>query len=223
MFPSMTLVIKAEALGDREEVAGLCQLGQESLQVGLGWELRTGFSSASSRSLRGLSFLCSSRPPLSPGLLIRNCTLTTNAECACPKGWQCRDKECTECDPPSNALLTLSRPSQALGLHPQPTHFPYTKRKFKATLCPVTGIRVMPQPPPSPHKLPGQTVSLPISPCLLCLGPSFSPGLCPRRFPAAAHPDSFSRCAGGQDGPAGADSGGLQVAACPSSLDPLAT
>ncbi|XP_045637211.1 CD27 antigen isoform X2 [Ursus americanus] len=67
-----------------------------------------------------------------PGLLIRNCTLTTNAECACPKGWQCRDKECTECDPPSNALLTLSRPSQALGLHPQPTHFPYTKHVQEA-------------------------------------------------------------------------------------------
>lgn len=96
--------------------------------------------------------MCSSCPPLSPGLLIRNCTLTTNAECACPKGWQCRDKECTECDPPSNALLTLPRPSQAPGLHPQPTHFPYTKSKFQATLCPVTGIRVMPQPPPSPHK-----------------------------------------------------------------------
>ncbi|XP_045637210.1 CD27 antigen isoform X1 [Ursus americanus] len=75
---------------------------------------------------------CESCRHCNSGLLIRNCTLTTNAECACPKGWQCRDKECTECDPPSNALLTLSRPSQALGLHPQPTHFPYTKHVQEA-------------------------------------------------------------------------------------------
>ncbi|EFB13981.1 hypothetical protein PANDA_011272, partial [Ailuropoda melanoleuca] len=75
---------------------------------------------------------CESCRHCNSGLLIRNCTLTTNAECACPKGWQCRDKECTECDPPSNALLTLPRPSQAPGLHPQPTHFPYTKNVQEA-------------------------------------------------------------------------------------------
>lgn len=61
------------------------------------------------------------------GHLIRNCTVTTNAECACPKGWQCRDKECTECDPAPNPLLT-PRPSQGPGTHAQPTHFPYTEK-----------------------------------------------------------------------------------------------
>ncbi|XP_060162341.1 CD27 antigen isoform X1 [Globicephala melas] len=49
---------------------------------------------------------------LSPGLLIRNCSLTANSECACPEGWQCRDKECTEC----------VGPAQAPGPHPQPSH-----------------------------------------------------------------------------------------------------
>lgn len=104
-------------------------------------------------------------PFLSPGLLIRNCTLTANAQCACPKGWQCRDKECTECDPPSNPLLTLPRPSWAPDPHPhpQPTHLPYAKSKFRPMLCPAKGIRDAPQTSPSPHQLPGQLVSLPIS------------------------------------------------------------
>ncbi|XP_059040578.1 CD27 antigen isoform X3 [Mustela lutreola] len=73
---------------------------------------------------------CESCRHCNSGLLIRNCTLTTNAQCACPKGWQCRDKECTECDPPSNPLLTLPPPSWAPDPHPHPhpTHLPYTKR-----------------------------------------------------------------------------------------------
>ncbi|ELK10382.1 CD27 antigen [Pteropus alecto] len=62
------------------------------------------------------------------GHLIRNCTLTTNAECTCPKGWQCRDRECTECDPAPNPSPT-PRPSPALGPRPQPTHLPHTKNK----------------------------------------------------------------------------------------------
>ncbi|XP_058414974.1 CD27 antigen isoform X1 [Diceros bicornis minor] len=65
------------------------------------------------------------------GLLIRNCTLSTNAECACPKGWQCKDKECTECDPPANPSLT-PRPSQGPSPHPQPTHLPYAKKMPEA-------------------------------------------------------------------------------------------
>ncbi|XP_021546385.1 CD27 antigen [Neomonachus schauinslandi] len=75
---------------------------------------------------------CESCRHCNSGLLIRNCTLTTNAECACPKGWQCRDKECTDCDPPSNPLLTLPRPSRAPGPHPQPTHLPYAKKMQEA-------------------------------------------------------------------------------------------
>ncbi|XP_037701537.1 CD27 antigen [Choloepus didactylus] len=66
------------------------------------------------------------------GLIIRNCTVTTNAECACPRGWQCRDKECTECDPPPNPLPT-TRPSQASGPHPLPTSSPHTEKMLKAT------------------------------------------------------------------------------------------
>ncbi|XP_044927477.1 CD27 antigen isoform X2 [Mustela putorius furo] len=76
------------------------------------------------------------------GLLIRNCTLTANAQCACPKGWQCRDKECTECDPPSNPLLTLPPPSWAPDPHPHPhpTHLPYAKTQ--RPLCSSDCIRV---------------------------------------------------------------------------------
>uniref|UniRef100_A0A9L0SRN1 CD27 antigen n=1 Tax=Equus caballus TaxID=9796 RepID=A0A9L0SRN1_HORSE len=69
---------------------------------------------------------CESCRHCNSGLLIRNCTLTANTECGCPKGWQCKDKECTECDPPANPSLT-PRPSQAPG--PQPTHLPYAKKR----------------------------------------------------------------------------------------------
>ncbi|XP_016077266.1 PREDICTED: CD27 antigen [Miniopterus natalensis] len=65
------------------------------------------------------------------GHLIRNCTLTTNAVCACPKGWECRDEECTECDPAPNPSPTPHL-SQAPGPHLQPTHLPYTKKMLEA-------------------------------------------------------------------------------------------
>ncbi|XP_055136971.1 CD27 antigen isoform X1 [Symphalangus syndactylus] len=65
------------------------------------------------------------------GLLVRNCTITANAECACRNGWQCRDKECTECDPLPNPSLT-TQPSQALSPHPQPTHLPYVSEMLEA-------------------------------------------------------------------------------------------
>ncbi|XP_054229843.1 CD27 antigen isoform X5 [Homo sapiens] len=68
---------------------------------------------------------------LEPGLLVRNCTITANAECACRNGWQCRDKECTECDPLPNPSLT-ARSSQALSPHPQPTHLPYVSEMLEA-------------------------------------------------------------------------------------------
>ncbi|XP_041592761.1 CD27 antigen isoform X1 [Vulpes lagopus] len=83
---------------------------------------------------------CESCRHCNSGLLIRNCTLTANAECDCPKGWKCRDKQCTECDPPSNPLL-IPHPSPAPGPHLQPTHLPYAKIKFQATLCPVTEMQ----------------------------------------------------------------------------------
>ncbi|KAB1254632.1 Tapasin-related protein [Camelus dromedarius] len=64
------------------------------------------------------------------GLLIRNCTLTSNTECACPEGWQCRDKECTECD----------RPHQAPGPHPQPFQSP--DAEAQKSLCSSECIRI---------------------------------------------------------------------------------
>ncbi|XP_012616103.2 CD27 antigen [Microcebus murinus] len=74
---------------------------------------------------------CESCRHCNSGLLIRNCTITANAECACPHGWQCRDKECTECDPPPGPWLT-THPSPGPGPHPQPTHLPYAKKKPEA-------------------------------------------------------------------------------------------
>ncbi|KAK2101496.1 hypothetical protein P7K49_019162 [Saguinus oedipus] len=93
-------------------------------------------------------------PPLPSGLLIRNCTITANAECACPDGWQCRDKECTECDPPPDTLLT-TRPSQALDPHLQPTHLPYVSEMLEARTAghmqTLAGFRQLPAPTPSTH------------------------------------------------------------------------
>ncbi|XP_064233584.1 CD27 antigen isoform X3 [Aotus nancymaae] len=88
------------------------------------------------------------------GLLIRNCTITANAECACPKGWQCRDKECTECDPPPDTLLTTQL-SQALDPHLQPTHLPYVSEILEARTAghmqTLAGFRQLPAPTPSTH------------------------------------------------------------------------
>ncbi|XP_043738483.1 CD27 antigen isoform X2 [Cervus elaphus] len=60
---------------------------------------------------------CESCRHCNSGLLIRNCTLTANSECACPEGQQCRDKDCMECD----------GPAQAPGPHPKPSHSPYAE------------------------------------------------------------------------------------------------
>nr|XP_014722072.2 CD27 antigen isoform X3 [Equus asinus] len=91
-------------------------------------------------------------PMCEPGLLIRNCTLTANTECGCPKGWQCKDKECTECDPPANPSLT-PRPSQAPG--PQPTHLPYAKKMPEARTVrhvqTLADFRQLPAPALSTH------------------------------------------------------------------------
>ncbi|KAH0521236.1 CD27 antigen [Microtus ochrogaster] len=61
---------------------------------------------------------CESCRHCNSGPLIRNCTVTANAECACSKGLECRDKECMECDPPRKPVLTT---------HPPPTHLPYAQ------------------------------------------------------------------------------------------------
>ncbi|XP_077025913.1 CD27 antigen isoform X2 [Tamandua tetradactyla] len=88
------------------------------------------------------------------GLVIRNCTVTANAECACPRGWQCRDKECTECDPPPNPSST-TRPSPAPDPHPQPTTSPYMKKLLKATVVrhgqTLADFRRLPDPALSTH------------------------------------------------------------------------
>ncbi|XP_003796525.1 CD27 antigen [Otolemur garnettii] len=92
------------------------------------------------------------------GLLIRNCTITANAECACPNGWQCRDKECTECDPPPGPQLT-TWPSQALDTYPQPTHLPYAKKKPEARTS--ADFRHLPVPAPSTHWPPHRSLCSP--------------------------------------------------------------
>ncbi|XP_006084204.1 CD27 antigen [Myotis lucifugus] len=63
------------------------------------------------------------------GHLIRNCTPTANAVCTCPTGWECKDKECTECDPARTPTLT---PHLSSAPGPQPTHLPYTKKLLEA-------------------------------------------------------------------------------------------
>ncbi|XP_006862822.1 PREDICTED: CD27 antigen [Chrysochloris asiatica] len=65
------------------------------------------------------------------GLRLRNCTITANAKCTCPKDWQCRDKECTECDQLPNSLLTTHLP-QALGPHSPLISLPYTEKMAEA-------------------------------------------------------------------------------------------
>ncbi|XP_075838837.1 CD27 antigen isoform X1 [Microtus pennsylvanicus] len=69
---------------------------------------------------------CESCRHCNSGPLVRNCTVTANAECACSKGLECRDKECMECDPPLKPALT-TQPSEASGSHPPPTHLPYAQ------------------------------------------------------------------------------------------------
>ena len=117
-------------------------------------------------------------PPLSPGLLIRNCTLTANSECACPEGQQCRDKDCMECD----------GPAQAPGPHPQPSHLPYAEGKFQATLGLITSQPAPPLLYPTSHKLPPVTLSPPshfpqglsgLQPCPVSSG---APGCYPTRL-----------------------------------------
>ncbi|XP_008823733.1 CD27 antigen [Nannospalax galili] len=73
---------------------------------------------------------CESCRHCNSGLLIRNCTVTANAECACREGWQCRDKECTECDPLPNPSPTR-QPSEAPSSHPPPTLLPSAKEPHR--------------------------------------------------------------------------------------------
>ena len=118
-------------------------------------------------------------PPLpSPGLLIRNCTLTANSECACPEGQQCRDKDCMECD----------GPAQAPGPHPQPSHLPYAEGKFQETHGLITPQPASPLLYPAPHKLPPVTLCPPshlpqgLSGLQSCLVPSGARGCYPTRL-----------------------------------------
>ncbi|OBS65063.1 hypothetical protein A6R68_06382, partial [Neotoma lepida] len=82
---------------------------------------------------------CESCRHCNSGLLIRNCTVTANAKCICSRGWQCRDQECTECDPPLNPALTIQQ-SEAPGPHPPPTHLPYAQAQ--RPLCSSHCIRI---------------------------------------------------------------------------------
>ncbi|XP_051011349.1 CD27 antigen isoform X1 [Acomys russatus] len=57
------------------------------------------------------------------GHRIRNCTVTSNTECTCSKGWQCRDQECTDCNHPLSPTQTR-QPSEALSPAPNPINSP---------------------------------------------------------------------------------------------------
>ncbi|XP_013000597.1 CD27 antigen isoform X2 [Cavia porcellus] len=71
------------------------------------------------------------------GVSTRNCNVTTNTQCACPQDWQCRDTECTECDPlPGLTIL----PAAAQDAHPLPDHPAYTKTQ--GPLCSSDCVRV---------------------------------------------------------------------------------
>uniref|UniRef100_F7G4F6 TNFR-Cys domain-containing protein n=1 Tax=Monodelphis domestica TaxID=13616 RepID=F7G4F6_MONDO len=57
------------------------------------------------------------------GLTIQNCNITRNSECACPKGQQCQDKECTSCDPqPTYLQSTPQYPFRGIHQHPVTVH-----------------------------------------------------------------------------------------------------
>lgn len=68
------------------------------------------------------------------GIPIHNCNITTNTQCACPQDRQCRDEECTECDPLPG--LTIPPP----GPHLLPSHSPYAKTQ--GSLCSSDCIRL---------------------------------------------------------------------------------
>ncbi|KAM6162682.1 CD27 antigen [Erethizon dorsatum] len=80
------------------------------------------------------------------GISTRICNITTNTQCACPQGRQCRDMECTECDP----LPGLTIPSPAApGPHPLPSHSSYVVESKFQPLPPVSSHL-------GPREVPGQ-------------------------------------------------------------------
>ncbi|XP_036107193.1 CD27 antigen isoform X2 [Molossus molossus] len=116
------------------------------------------------------------------GHRIRNCTPTANAVCACPKGWECRDEECTECDPapkPSQTPHLL----QAPGPHPHSTHLPHTGKMLEARTARHKQTLADCSPPAPalstqwPHK--GESPVAPAEPC---------PYSCPREEEGDAIP-----------------------------------
>lgn len=103
----------------------------------VGWAWGRGFSQGGLQVSEAECLVFLPSPP-SLGHRLRNCTPTANAVCTCPTGWQCKDNECTECEPAGNPTLT---PHLSSAPGPQPTHLPYTKSKFQETLVQF-GVRV---------------------------------------------------------------------------------
>ncbi|XP_074050543.1 CD27 antigen isoform X2 [Macrotis lagotis] len=68
-----------------------------------------------------------------PGFSIQKCNITSNTKCACPKGQQCQDKECTNCDPQPLYLLSTPQypirnprqPPATIHQHPTNTYSAY--------------------------------------------------------------------------------------------------
>ncbi|XP_074050542.1 CD27 antigen isoform X1 [Macrotis lagotis] len=67
------------------------------------------------------------------GFSIQKCNITSNTKCACPKGQQCQDKECTNCDPQPLYLLSTPQypirnprqPPATIHQHPTNTYSAY--------------------------------------------------------------------------------------------------
>ncbi|XP_005378825.1 PREDICTED: CD27 antigen isoform X1 [Chinchilla lanigera] len=68
------------------------------------------------------------------GISTHNCTITTNTQCACPVGRQCRDAACTECDPLPGWTIS------PLGPYPLPSHSPYADTQ--GSLCSSDCVRL---------------------------------------------------------------------------------
>ncbi|XP_021103755.1 CD27 antigen [Heterocephalus glaber] len=64
------------------------------------------------------------------GTPTHNCSITANTECACPTGHQCRDSECTECDPLPDPPAP---PPVAPGPPRAPSLSPLAESKFQPT------------------------------------------------------------------------------------------
>ncbi|XP_043824444.1 CD27 antigen isoform X2 [Dromiciops gliroides] len=100
------------------------------------------------------------------GFLIQRCNITTNTECACPKGQRCRDKECTNCDPqPTYLLSTAQYPVRSTHQHPATIH-QHSTNTYSVYYSEMPGTSAPTRPAHSPS---GTASSNPVSIYILLL------------------------------------------------------